>query len=100
MTKMPRFDYTWNIGHVLTIFTFLVSALAVYVQLNNQITTLVESNSQLKLQIGDLQDEKRMLENRVRAVEVAQSRIDEKLIAISATLQEIKITLQEKLRNE
>jgi septal ring factor EnvC (AmiA/AmiB activator) len=94
--RMPRFDNTWTIGNALTLLALFLGGMGVYTKINNQLTQQAELIRQYGDDIQELRLEDTETENRVRQLELSQGRIDEKLISIAATLQEIKAALVER----
>lgn len=97
MSIMPRVENTWNKGNMISLAAVLITMGGSYMKLHSEITRQSEISQSYIEELKQQREFTQQLEARVRAVEVSQSRIDEKLIAISGTLQEIKITLQRSL---
>lgn len=96
MARMPRFDYTWTIGNIITLIALLFSVVGIFIKLNVQIAQQSEIIRQITEQIRQLEQVDLVQASQIRSLELTQGRIDEKLLNIVATLQEIKATLQQR----
>lgn len=97
MTSLPKFDYTWTIGNVLTLVALSLGGLGVYTRINEQISLQAEILRQTQEQVRQIQQEIDTAETssdaRIRALELGAGRVEEKLIAIGATLSRIEAKL-------
>jgi uncharacterized protein HemX len=97
MSSLPRFDNTWTIGNVLTLLALGLGGLGVYARINEQISVQAEILEQTQLQVQQLRSELDRAETgnegRIRALELGAGRVEEKLIAIGATLSRIESKL-------
>lgn len=97
MAALPKFDNTWTIGNVLTLLILGFGGVGVYSQINEQIAIQAEVLRQTQAQVVEMRAEMDRFESaaevRIRALELGAGRVEEKLIAIGASLNRIEATL-------
>ncbi len=90
---LPRFEYTWTFGNTLTLVAMLLGGVGVYTNITASIRVQEHALSQYRDSLDDLRSLVIQTEGRTRALELNNSRIDEKLVAINASLQRIEAVL-------
>lgn len=97
MATLPKFDYTWTIGNLLTLAILGFGGVGVYSQINQQINVQAEILRQTQEQVRQLKVEldraETSNETRIRALELGAGRVEEKLISIGASLNRIEAKL-------
>lgn len=92
-TGLPKFEYTWTFGNTLTLVAMCLGGLGVYADINASIRVQEQAIQQYREAIMGLRQDLTNNDARTRALELGASRIDEKLLAINASLQRIEDAL-------
>ena len=93
MSGFPRFENTWTFGNTLTIVSMVIGGFMVYSDVASQVRVLNQIVLEYRSDVVDLRNTVNQNEARIRALELGVSRIEEKLVAINITLQNINQTL-------
>lgn len=92
-TGLPKFEYTWTFGNTLTLVAMFLGGVGVYSNITASIRVQEQSLSQYRENLSEVRTLVTQTEARTRALELNNSRIDEKLLAINASLQRIEAVL-------
>lgn len=79
---------------MISLAIIVLGGLGTYVKIESQLQVQAEISLQLGRETERMKTDSAQREIRLRSLELMQGRIDEKLINITATLQEIKAVLQ------
>jgi hypothetical protein len=90
---LPRFEYTWTFGNTLTLVAMLLGGVGVYTNITASIRVQEQALLQYRDSLTELRSMVNQTEVRTRTLELNNSRIDEKLVAINASLQRIEAAL-------
>lgn len=93
---MPRFENTWTFGNTLTLVAMFLGGVGVYYETSAQVRVLTQIVSQYREDILDMREIGAQNDARIRALELGAGRIEEKLLAMSATLQRIEQLIAQK----
>lgn len=93
MTSAPKFEYTWSVGNLLTLIAMFIGGVAVYTDMQSSLRLHAAAIEQSQLNVGELRETAIQTEARTRALELNNSRIDEKLVSINASLLRIEQAL-------
>lgn len=93
MVNVPRFENTWTFGNTLTLIAMVLGGLMVYVDIASTMRVQERSMEQYSSMVMELRASLAQTEARTRALELNGGRVDEKLLAISASLQRIETAI-------
>lgn len=82
MTLKPRFENMWTIGNVITIVGMVAGGIVAFVQVRSDV-------QQLREMVIEMKADNEAEEVRLRALELGFGRVEERLVSIQTTLQQL-----------